>query len=156
MFPSSHPPLPDPSAALPVFNAVSSSKPPTTTAATTTTTSPPTPTPNLPTTHFSPTHNPSTPTKPNTALNVQTVVLGDILFKTWYPSFYPEELVGRTTDRLYVCRWCFRYSRELLPFLGHAVRVIARVCRFGGGRLGDWENGGYREGGMNDGEEVSG
>ncbi|KAI9874912.1 MAG: hypothetical protein M1830_009134, partial [Pleopsidium flavum] len=27
-----------------------------------------------------------------TVRNVQTVVLGDILFKTWYPSFYPEEL----------------------------------------------------------------
>ncbi|KAI9873801.1 MAG: hypothetical protein M1830_010591, partial [Pleopsidium flavum] len=36
-----------------------------------------------------------------TARNVQNVVLGDILFKTWYPSFYPEELVGRETERLY-------------------------------------------------------
>ncbi|KAK4694140.1 hypothetical protein P7C71_g3392, partial [Lecanoromycetidae sp. Uapishka_2] len=25
-------------------------------------------------------------------LNLRNVVLGDILFKTWYPSFYPEEL----------------------------------------------------------------
>ena len=53
--------------------------------------------------------------------NVQNVVLGDIFFKTWYPSFYPEELVGRDTERLYVCRWCFKYSKELMPFSAHVV-----------------------------------
>jgi len=82
------------------------------------------------------TTNPTTVTAPFPTLNVQTVVLGDILFKTWYPSFYPEELVGRTTDRLYVCRWCFRYSRELLPFLGHAVGGVLVLGLFG---LGVWE-----------------
>ena len=53
--------------------------------------------------------------------NVHNVVLGDILFKTWYPSYYPEELVGRDLERLYVCQWCFKYSKELMPFLGHVV-----------------------------------
>lgn len=53
--------------------------------------------------------------------NVQNVVLGDILFKAWYPSVYPEELVGKEVERLYVCHWCFKYSKELMPFLAHAV-----------------------------------
>ena len=53
--------------------------------------------------------------------NVQNVVLGDVLFKTWYPSFYPEELVGKDIERLYICQWCFKYSKELMPFLAHAV-----------------------------------
>lgn len=54
--------------------------------------------------------------------NVLNVVLGDLLVKPWYPSFYPEELVGRRVERLYVCQWCFKYSKELIPFLGHTVR----------------------------------
>ncbi|KAJ9659000.1 SAS complex subunit [Coniosporium apollinis] len=58
----------------------------------------------------------STPAMEN---NVRNVVLGDLLIKPWYTSFYPEELVGRQVDRLYVCQWCFKYSRELMPFLGH-------------------------------------
>ncbi|KAK7513051.1 acyl-CoA N-acyltransferase [Phyllosticta citriasiana] len=55
--------------------------------------------------------------------NVIHVVLGDLLIKPWYPSFYPEELVGRRIERLYVCQWCFKYSKELIPFLGHT-----KVC----------------------------
>jgi len=57
-------------------------------------------------------------------LNVRNVVLGDILFKTWYPSFYPEELVGREAERLHVCQWCFKYTKELIPYLAHIVRTI--------------------------------
>lgn len=53
--------------------------------------------------------------------NVLNVVLGNLLIRPWYPSFYPEELAGRKTERLYVCQWCFRYSRELIPFLAHMV-----------------------------------
>ncbi|KZF21786.1 hypothetical protein L228DRAFT_261915 [Xylona heveae TC161] len=53
------------------------------------------------------------------APNIRNVVLGDLLFRTWYPSFYPDDLVGRDLERLYVCRWCFKYSRELIPFLRH-------------------------------------
>ncbi|GAB7344418.1 hypothetical protein MBLNU457_2269t2 [Dothideomycetes sp. NU457] len=55
--------------------------------------------------------------------NVQHVVLGNLLIKPWYPSFYPEEIIGRKTERLYVCQWCFRYSKELMPYLSHM-----RVC----------------------------
>ena len=54
-------------------------------------------------------------------LNVKHVVLGDILFKTWYPSFYPEELVGRELERLYVCPCCFKYTKDLVPYLAHKV-----------------------------------
>lgn len=53
--------------------------------------------------------------------NVQNVVLGNILFTTWYPSFYPEELVGKETDCLYVCQWCFKYSNDPKLFLAHSV-----------------------------------
>ncbi|KAI9837839.1 MAG: hypothetical protein M1819_006773 [Sarea resinae] len=101
------------------------------------------------------------PTAPSSMLQPQptertvlNVVLGDVLFKTWYGSFYPPEIVGRgsaaaaatvpttnisspsvngvsegsgagtvaakgVTERLYVCRWCFKYSKELMPYLGH-------------------------------------
>ncbi|KAL1310858.1 hypothetical protein AAFC00_001090 [Neodothiora populina] len=56
-----------------------------------------------------------TPKEPN----VLTVVLGNLLIKPWYPSFYPEDLVGKRVDRLYVCDTCFRYSKELMPYLAH-------------------------------------
>ena len=59
--------------------------------------------------------------KPTAVRNVLNVVLGDILFKAWYPSFYSEELVGREVERLFVCQWCFKYSKEILPFLAHVV-----------------------------------
>lgn len=59
--------------------------------------------------------------KPSAEPNVLNVVLGNLLIKPWYPSFYPEDLVGRKVDRLYVCHWCFRYSKELMPYLAHMV-----------------------------------
>ena len=62
-------------------------------------------------------------------LNVRNVVLGDILFKTWYPSFYPEELVGRELERLFVCQWCFRYSKDLMPYLAHTVRASRSLLK---------------------------
>jgi hypothetical protein len=57
--------------------------------------------------------------------NVQAVVLDNLLIRAWYPSFYPDELVGASTERLYVCRWCFRYSRQLMKFLDHVVSLLA-------------------------------
>ncbi|CAG8174211.1 unnamed protein product [Penicillium salamii] len=42
--------------------------------------------------------------------NLQNVVLGNLLFQPWNQSIYPEDLVAKDADRLYVCRWCFRYS----------------------------------------------
>jgi hypothetical protein len=57
--------------------------------------------------------------KASTDPNVLEVVFGSLLIKPWYPSFYPEELVGRKVERLMVCQWCFKYTIELLPFLKH-------------------------------------
>ena len=59
--------------------------------------------------------------KPSTEPNVREVVLGSLLTNPWYPSFYPDELVGHTVERLYVCHRCFKYSKELMAFLGHVV-----------------------------------
>lgn len=70
-----------------------------------------------------------TPPKAIGDLNVKHVVLGDLLFKTWYPSFYPEELVSRDLERLYVCQGCFKYSKELIPFLAHVVRTSRVILR---------------------------
>ncbi|CAD0030141.1 unnamed protein product [Aureobasidium pullulans] len=64
-----------------------------------------------------------TPKKSPTEPNVLNVVLGNLQIKPWYPSFYPEDLVGRKAERLYVCECCFRYSKELMPYLAHR-----RVC----------------------------
>ncbi|KAI4125400.1 MAG: hypothetical protein LQ338_004262 [Usnochroma carphineum] len=68
----------------------------------------------------------SAPSPKSANPNVQQVVLGDIIFKTWYPSYYPEELVGRDIDRLYVCQWCFKYCRDVVPFLAHRKLCRAR------------------------------
>jgi hypothetical protein len=76
------------------------------------------------------TSTPSTPAlkpsqKPLSGPNVLEVVFGSLLIQPWYPSFYPEELVGRRVERLYVCQWCFKYSKELLGFIGHLVRLFS-------------------------------
>ncbi|KAJ5240166.1 hypothetical protein N7468_004785 [Penicillium chermesinum] len=51
--------------------------------------------------------------------NLKNVVLGDLLFKPWYQSIYPEDLVAKDADHLYVCRWCFRYSCNKEAFASH-------------------------------------
>jgi histone acetyltransferase HTATIP len=66
---------------------------------------------------------PKTPQKPSVTPNVLEVVFGSLLIKPWYPSFYPEQTVGRKVERLYVCQWCFKYSKELMGFLGHLVSL---------------------------------
>jgi hypothetical protein len=69
-----------------------------------------------------PTTNGHTPKKsPQLVPNVREVVLGDMWVKPWYRSYYPEELVGQTLDTLYVCQWCFKYTKDLLPYVGHQV-----------------------------------
>ncbi|MCJ1271758.1 hypothetical protein MMC22_011663 [Lobaria immixta] len=73
--------------------------------------------------------------KPIADRNVQNVVLGDILFKTWYPSFYPEELVGRDLERLYVCQRCFKYSKELMPFLAHVKSCTSQDLSLPGKKI---------------------
>lgn len=64
------------------------------------------------------------PAKKAPQLNVVDVILGEIWMKPWYPSFYPEELVGKRTEKLFVCQWCFKYSKDLLPYMGHTVSWI--------------------------------
>jgi hypothetical protein len=61
--------------------------------------------------------------KPAAPPNVLEVVFGSLLIKPWYPSFYPEELVGRKVERLYVCQWCFKYTKELTGFIKHLVSL---------------------------------
>ncbi|KAE8380042.1 acyl-CoA N-acyltransferase [Aspergillus bertholletiae] len=72
---------------------------------------------------MAPPNNAPSHAKPSTGRNVKHVVLGDLLFQTWYQSIYPEDLVSKDTDRLYVCRWCFRYSCDNDAFTKHT-----RVC----------------------------
>jgi hypothetical protein len=62
-----------------------------------------------------------TPQKPSVTPNVLEVVFGSLLIQPWYPSFYPEQIVGRKVGRLHVCQWCFKYSTDLGGFLGHLV-----------------------------------
>ncbi|KAB8203538.1 acyl-CoA N-acyltransferase [Aspergillus parasiticus] len=72
---------------------------------------------------MAPPNNAPSHTKPSANRNVKHVVLGDLLFQTWYQSIYPEDLVSKDTDRLYVCRWCFRYSCDPDAYAKHT-----RVC----------------------------
>jgi hypothetical protein len=69
--------------------------------------------------------------------NVRDVILTDLRVEAWFPSFYPEELVGRGASsgagagiRLLVCKWCFKYSTKVVPFVEHG-KVGRRVVRPG-------------------------
>ncbi|PGH18653.1 hypothetical protein AJ80_04400 [Polytolypa hystricis UAMH7299] len=53
------------------------------------------------------------------ARNIDKVILGNLLFQTWFHSLYPEDLVGKGIDRLYVCQWCFRYTCDEVAYTGH-------------------------------------
>ncbi|KAK3691907.1 SAS complex subunit [Vermiconidia calcicola] len=56
--------------------------------------------------------------------NVSNVVLGNLHVKPWYPSFYPEDMIGgRKADWLYVCQWCFKYTHEIMKYSAHC-----KVC----------------------------
>lgn len=94
--------------------------------------------------------DPKQSTRPPTDPNVLEVVFGNLLIRPWYPSFYPEALVGRTVGKLYVCPWCFKYSKELMGFLGHLRVCGSRVTGPPGEEI-------YRKGGYSlyevDGEE---
>lgn len=72
------------------------------------------------------TSKPSAAAVPTLERNVDNVVLGDILFRAWYPSRHVKEIVGREVveekemlERLYVCKHCFKYSKELMGWVGH-------------------------------------
>ncbi|KAH9827537.1 putative MYST (SAS MOZ) family protein [Teratosphaeria destructans] len=65
-----------------------------------------------------------TPNRPPMQPNVTNVVLGSLHIRPWFPSFYPEDLIGgRKTEWLYVCRWCFKYTSEIMKYSAHC-----KVC----------------------------
>lgn len=74
---------------------------------------------------------PSTQPNPSSALNVKQVVLGDLLFRTWFQSIYPEDLVSKDQERLYICRWCFRYSCDANPYVRHTRACEHRTTPLG-------------------------
>ncbi|KAF7718661.1 Uncharacterized protein PECH_008818 [Penicillium ucsense] len=74
------------------------------------------------------------------AHNIQNIVLGDLLFKPWYQSIYPEDLVPKDAEYLYVCRWCFRYSCDRVAFATH---THACACRTNPPGIKVYEHGGY-------------
>ncbi|KAG8628675.1 hypothetical protein KVT40_002540 [Elsinoe batatas] len=76
----------------------------------------------------SPISHTSERTRKHAEHNVQSVVLGNLLIKPWYPAFYPQELIGNKVERLYVCQWCFRYSKELMPFVAHMKVCPLKEC----------------------------
>lgn len=59
--------------------------------------------------------------------SIESVVLGDLMFKPWYQSIYPEDLVAKDAERLYVCRWCFRYSCDSHAFAKHTRECTHRT-----------------------------
>ncbi|EED20296.1 histone acetyltransferase (MysT1), putative [Talaromyces stipitatus ATCC 10500] len=71
---------------------------------------------------------------------VKRVVLGDLSFPTWYHSIYPEELVSKDTEILYVCRWCFRYTCDAGAYASH-VKLCDRRTTPPGEKV--YEHGGY-------------
>jgi hypothetical protein len=79
--------------------------------------------PFLPSGLTSPSHKgASAANKPSTTPNIANVVLGNLHIKPWYPSFYPEDLIGgRKADWLYVCQWCFKYTPEIMKYSAHCV-----------------------------------
>ena len=65
--------------------------------------------------------------------NIHEVVLGDWWVRPSSPaSSYPEEIVGRNCDRLYVCQWCFKYVADGVPdrYLRHMVCSIHPPSEF--------------------------
>lgn len=78
--------------------------------------------------------------QPGNRAGVKRVVLGDLSFPTWYQSIYPEELVAKDTEVLYVCRWCFRYSCDAAAYAGH-VKLCSRRATPPGEKV--YEHGGY-------------
>jgi len=89
---------------------------------------------------MAPNDSPSTHPNPPVELNVKQVVLGDLSFQTWYQSIYPEDLVSKDNDLLYVCRWCFRYSCDVDAYVKHT-----RTCEHRATPLGTqvYDHGGY-------------
>ncbi|KAH8819732.1 acyl-CoA N-acyltransferase [Xylogone sp. PMI_703] len=72
------------------------------------------------------------------ARNIDMIVFGDIAFRSWYPSWYPKEIIGEqaligeskgiVVDRLNICPKCFAYSKEMVMWLQH-VKCCERSGR---------------------------
>ncbi|KAL1893631.1 SAS complex subunit [Ceratocystis pirilliformis] len=76
--------------------------------------------------------------------NIDYVVLGDLCFRTWYPSPYSKDVLGQPSSRparahgrkrqapllekLYVCPYCFKYAREVLLWAKH-VKFCCSMSR---------------------------
>lgn len=69
-----------------------------------------------------------TPNRAPMPPNVSNVMLGNLHIKPWYPSFYPEDMMGgRRVDWLYVCQWCFKYTHEIMKYSAHCVCISKHV-----------------------------
>jgi hypothetical protein len=98
--------------------------------------------------HYSAVSSPTSTRKPSIqqlSKNIETVVLGNVLFEAWYYSPYQDSIILSTesydngaTDgacsapspsnassssvtcaRLHVCPYCFRYTPHLSPYISH-------------------------------------
>lgn len=122
----------------------------------------PVPPPKPPTLSSGPTPDRPLQPPPRADRNIDKVVLGDLCFRTWYPSYYGKELLGDlgssssnsksgasedagkassrrdrdqpVLERLYVCPSCFKYSKELVAWWGH-VRVCERKGKVPGRKV---------------------
>ncbi|KAI0127655.1 acyl-CoA N-acyltransferase [Xylariales sp. AK1849] len=100
------------------------------------------------------------PPTPRSDRNIDKVVLGNICFRAWYPSYYGKEVLGDSSgnaggkdngagttkigggkkekevmlDRLYVCPCCFKYSKELVAWSEH-VRYCEQKTQMPGTKV---------------------
>lgn len=59
---------------------------------------------------------------PDAELNVESVVLGSYLIKPSFLSLYRDEIVGSgAIKRLYVCKGCFKYTKDAAAHIAHRV-----------------------------------
>jgi hypothetical protein len=66
------------------------------------------------------------PTEPN----INEVVLGGWWVKPWFHSMYPEEVIGKKCERLYVCQWCFKYTKDAVQeYIRHMVSTVSENIR---------------------------
>ncbi|EKD16164.1 MOZ/SAS family protein [Drepanopeziza brunnea f. sp. 'multigermtubi' MB_m1] len=85
--------------------------------------------------------------------NIDNVIFGDVTFKSWYPSWYPKEIIGEkaltvgpsdkggiVVSELYVCRRCFGYAKVLVEWVRHC-----RCCEKGIPGKKVYVHGGWRE-----------
>ena len=70
--------------------------------------------------------------------NIENVVFGDRMFRAWYPSWYPKEIIGEkalsdakavgiVVQTLYVCRKCFGYAKEVHEWAKHCQQCKKEI-----------------------------